>query len=601
MKINRFKAVVLGLTTLVGGAVCANAQTNNAGEVDLTFPFIQNNNAPTAIITVQSLPTFDDNGVLATLTGAYASFGITFAGSALNYDGNGKITGVTLATVTATDASGNTITAPEVVNVTGSLTDKGTTPQVMLSLSGKGIAETTDANGNTVGAKSSLSLKFTGTLSSSSTGPTTYTTNFGTLVTNFTAVTNVSELTNTGVVFVTNTTPNITTVTNSTGTNYVATGSNGAITNGTPYFMVLTSTNGGVTNTIYVPLSSATGATFTSTNFVTVSNPVPASAALTNLYFVDNTNYSEGGTNSSGVFTNVTTTLTPVINFYGTNLFALTTTVINLYTNSASATNTSGSVTNAYTNENFVAVSSGSGVSTNATAYTSTTTTNYSYSYFVSTNAPVTVTTTNYITGGVTNTLPYFIEAATTNCGAAAGTIICSITTNSGTSGAGISGIWTGSWSPGIKKAKPFNLPKTTVVGSFASGEWTGGNEVDVNASILILTGHNSAGLNVIGTIAPTDLLTGGGSTPSIPATGSGSGKGNGRTGTASYNFNLVGAGQAKGSSLAVKGNLTGDPLGGDVTVFTTATATGKLAGQKVNATAASGTISAGSPFGGVF
>jgi len=33
MKINRFKAVVLGLTTLVGGAVCANAQTNNAGEV----------------------------------------------------------------------------------------------------------------------------------------------------------------------------------------------------------------------------------------------------------------------------------------------------------------------------------------------------------------------------------------------------------------------------------------------------------------------------------------------------------------------------------------------------------------------------------------
>jgi len=122
-----------------------------------------------------------------------------------------------------------------------------------------------------------------------------------------------------------------------------------------------------------------------------------------------------------------------------------------------------------------------------------------------------------------------------------------------------------------------------------------------VNASILILTGHNSAGLNVIGTIAPTDLLTGGGSTPSIPATGSGSGKGNGRTGTASYNFNLVGAGQAKGSSLAVKGNLTGDPLGGDVTVFTTATATGKLAGQKVNATAASGTISAGSPFGGGF
>jgi len=620
MKINRFKAIALGLTTLVGGAIGAQAQTNQAAELDVEFALT---NSQPIISVAAPLVNLSGGNIITDTNGALAASGflVDLGTPVITVDGSGKIAGVTFATVTETDPkTTDSITSQQVVNITGNLGDKGSTPTITLSLAGKGVAENglTDANGNFIGGKATLSLKFSGSLSTSA-GVSTCQTNCTTNVV-FAAVTNFSELANTNLLLFTNANlaPFITT---NVATNYLATSETytagptnnfvllttamvtntsaawfaqtttvtNICTNSVPGTNVTTATNcANYTDTNYAAVTSTNGVTnlFTSTNFVVVTN------YSTNLFLV-----TSGGTNY--LATNETFTAGPTNNFVlltttvvtnGSNaFFAQTTTVTNICTNSVPGTNVATATNCAnYTDTNYAAVTSTNGVTNlfTSTAIQVLTVTN------LNTNSGFVFFATNSDGSVVSNNSPLFVETETvtnctpTNCTVASG-------------GAAIEGVWTGSFKPGIKKESTINLSKKPAVsGEIGSPSLGEGTEIDVNTSIAALLASNAKSVTFVdaGLIMPIDATLGT-AFDSLAGTGSGSGKGGSKP---SFSLSIAGSVlNSKGSSIMIKGTLGDNPLnvatangglGADpATVFLNVSATGKVLGQKVKVTAGNG------------
>jgi hypothetical protein len=133
MKINRLKALVAGLSTLVGGALLVGAQSANVVNVDFTF-----NGVP--LYTVWGLPyTTETKGFLIDSYDIYT-------------DGSGKISGIATAYI-----SGDTSESYLNLIISGSMGNKGTTPIAEMKIKGTGYSDGLGGTG-----KAKLDLKFVG-------------------------------------------------------------------------------------------------------------------------------------------------------------------------------------------------------------------------------------------------------------------------------------------------------------------------------------------------------------------------------------------------------------------------------------------------------
>jgi len=542
---------------------------------------------------------------------------VTITDSVVYVDGAGKITGYALLSVDTASGTHSDL----VGNVTGTMGNKGTAPQLKMSFSGKGSSE----NGDAIG-KASLKWAFTG---QATTTPDTFTTNVVTNTvcttdtncvlmpasncvpttgTNFVAVTNVSQITNAGAVVVTN---NPIVITNFFATNvtFSAAGSNlttsiSAVQNVNHPFFAQSKT---VTNLC------ATNTTPTCQDYTNISNVAVASTngtetniivSTTSLPFTNVSTFPIQSLSSNGF--GFITNSTPITNGTGQAqfLFLVTTQSFTLCT--PITTNAPADVVVTTTNS-YVAITNTADLGTVAGTTIFTNTAALTNGIYVATNTvsirtnsglPIVVSTfvtnTFTFTNAATNVVSPFrltttsgTNTFTNNTLVAVSNLVCTTITNcvdepqtnvvTTPGGTVIGGTFTSfNYTSGIKgeaKVSAKNLP-----GTLSSDLFVANPDAAVTDTAIFLQkkANSSSTLDSRALIAldPADT-----SRTVLPFTGSGSVNNKGK-----ITLTLKGTAEAKGSTLTIKGTATGTPVGGDVSIDGAA-ATGKILGQKIKST----------------